>query len=173
MKCIVKLLLFIVIELFVQLVYAEGGSCPDGYYPIGGQGTMGCAPLPDNYYGNNSNNYASPVKWVDRWGSIVIGWDANNNGIFGKSVNMPNKADAEATAMKDCKLQRGGTTCYVAITYEDQCAALAVGTGHGGGTSGGQNPEEAKQGAIKACTRGGGKDCYVLYSACSMAVRVQ
>lgn len=27
-------------------VQAEGGSCPPGYYPIGGQGYQGCAPIP-------------------------------------------------------------------------------------------------------------------------------
>jgi len=177
MKYIFKILFLLITGLLSEPTYAEGGTCPDGYYPIGGQGTSGCAPMPDNnnyYRASPPSPPHLPAKWANRWGTIVIGWDSNKNGIFGKAFNALSKYTAETDAMNDCKSQGGGSTCYIAVTYSNQCAALAVATGdHGAGTARGPNLEDVKQDAIKACTRGGGKDCYVLYSACSTPLRIQ
>ena len=34
-----------IIYLTIENVHAEG-NCPSGYYPVGGQGVQGCAPIP-------------------------------------------------------------------------------------------------------------------------------
>jgi len=177
MKYILRVLFLIIIGLAIQPIHAEG-PCPSGQIDIdqrcgGGYCQPVCAPI-QNY----NNNYAPPpppVRWADRWGAIAIGWVSNdhNRGVFGKSSDAVSKANAETIAMNECKSQGGGDTCYIATTYSDSCIALAVGVGHGAGTSGGQNIEEAKQDAIRTCTKAGGKNCYALYSNCSMAVRVQ
>ena len=58
MQKIVKYGLFLISFIGCN-AYAEGGSCPEGMYPIGGQGYQGCAPIP-NYSSPKSNLPAPP-----------------------------------------------------------------------------------------------------------------
>lgn len=49
--------------LFGQTAFAEG-NCPSGYYPIGGQGVSGCAPM-----SSGSSGAPQPSgQWDTRWG---------------------------------------------------------------------------------------------------------
>jgi hypothetical protein len=115
-----------------------------------------------------------PVKWADRWGAIALGSNSNKEGVLGTSAKIFAKAAAEAFAMNYCNSKGGGDTCHIAITYHNQCAALAVPDGYGSATTAGDpDLNSAKQRVIEGCTQAGGKNCHVIYSACSMALRVQ
>lgn len=55
----------------VDRAWAEG-NCPPGYYPIGGQGARGCAPIPGGATGSTGSSeirLATPTgKWTKTWG---------------------------------------------------------------------------------------------------------
>ena len=173
MKSLSKFLVLIGVIILMQIAHAEGGSCPDGYYPIGGQGSSGCAPMPYNQQSQPQQPPPRPVKWADRWGTVAMGWHSNNVSILGKSSNMSSKAEAETVAMNDCKLQGGGKTCHISITYHNQCVAIAWGTTTGNSGVGDPDLNNAKIRAVQGCTAAGGKDCEVIYSNCSMAIQIQ
>ncbi len=80
--------------------HAEGGSCPSGYYPIGGQGTIGCAPLPGA--GNQQAPQAAPSSSY-----AAIAWhpDAADIWVDGNYTG-PNAAERGALEM--CNQMMGG-----------------------------------------------------------------
>ena len=54
--------------------FAEG-NCPPGYYPIGGQGARGCAPIPSGAPSSTSSGGISELpansptgRWIKTWG---------------------------------------------------------------------------------------------------------
>lgn len=57
----------------VDRAWAEG-NCPPGYYPIGGQGARGCAPIPGGATGSTGSSeirLATPTgKWTKTWGQL-------------------------------------------------------------------------------------------------------
>ncbi len=149
--------------------YAEGGSCPDGYYPIGGQGAAGCAPIPE--YGSsdgaiNEKEAIQPV-WETRWGAITV--DASN-GKFGTGKSMLTKKQAEKAAAVDCE-KDGGKSCVIDLAYYNQCAAVAWGAAFVT-TASAETKEQASSRATETC---GEKTsaCKIYYSDCSFPVRVQ
>jgi len=56
-------------------VYAEG-NCPPGYYPIGGQGVQGCAPISSQPAAGQGASVPAPPprpsgEWIKTWGALA------------------------------------------------------------------------------------------------------
>jgi hypothetical protein len=146
-------------------VYAEGGSCPSGYYPVGGQGAQGCAPIPNYNNGRQQGGSQPPPRptgyWVKTWGAIA---PSPKGGVLGTAVGADSKAEAERLALADCK-KKGGQSCQVDLAYHNQCAAMILGdktynVAHAASV------DEASRIGIKLCYNKNGA-CSVYYSACT------
>ena len=149
--------------------FAEGGSCPPGYYPIGGQGSAGCAPISENDASESFGSQREPIQplWETRWGAISVDI---SNGKFGAGKSMRTKSQAEKAALDDC-VKEGGKNCVIDLSYYDQCAAVAWGTDYVT-TASAETKEQASSRASETC----GKQtsaCKIYYSECSFPVRVQ
>lgn len=99
------------------------------------------------------------------FGAIAYG---KTSGAFGYSYQF---ADAEAAAdfaMKNCA--EGGDDCEVAVTFEDACAALAVGKKDGEATATAivaSSETDAKSRALADCTAGDAEGCEIAAWSCS------
>lgn len=161
---------FCALALFSVAVeaWAEGGTCPQGYYPVDSPGVMGCAPIP----GGESEGYENPPpdpgpQWKTQWASIAFG----NNGL-GVSTNMSSKRQAEKAALAQCR-EMGGTGCYINLTTYNQCVAVAGG-GHTAPTAGAADQETAESMVMDDCRKDmKNTNCRIYYSACSYPVRIR
>lgn len=164
-----KSLLACAFLLVTGSAFAEGGSCPPGYYPIGGQGTAGCASISeyDSSESAISEREAIQPAWETRWGAISVDI---SNGKFGTGKSMPTKKQAEKAASDDCE-KEGGKNCVVDLAYYNQCAAVAWGAAFVT-TASAESKEQASSRAAETC---GAKTsaCKIYYSDCSFPVRVQ
>ncbi|MDM0038259.1 DUF4189 domain-containing protein [Variovorax sp. J22G21] len=163
-RSLTGLLLGVVVSFTVQ---AEGGSCPNGYYPIGGQGTMGCAPLP------NGAQRAVPQRpaevWQDRYGAIYLDLP---KGAMGTSTSLASRAASEQAAIADCKA-RGGIDCKQEASYGNGCIAFVIDDNWHGAVFR-KNLDAAKQQAMRDCQGvAGNANCHVYYTDCSQPVRIQ
>ncbi len=160
-----RLLLVVSLFCYIQFdVKAEGGSCPDGYFPIGGQGVQGCAPIPGE---PNSPPPPPGPQWATRWGAIA--YDSKTGGLGGvEGLSSKRKAGKAATA--SCK-KSGGRSCKVISSYYNQCGAIAWGNDHFV-TWRGPLRSEIEQRAVSDCNQKGG-DCKIFYSGCSYPERVR
>jgi hypothetical protein len=169
-KMRIRALLLLSLLIVSGTIYAEGGSCPAGYYPIGGGGASGCAPLPD-YAGNSETDQQiiSQVNWKKTWGAIAVD---NTLGKVGAAVGVMTKMEAEKSAIENCYARGGGTGCsHISMTYNNQCAAMAWGIDKYA-TASAKTIELASDSAMKECTKST-NDCKIYYSACSDPVPVQ
>jgi hypothetical protein len=153
-------------------VHAEGG-CPPGQYPITGQGWQTCNPIPG--YAQNQGQAATaqpqqqpPERWQDHWGAIAT---YISNGSVGMVTNLPSQSSAENAALVDYQ-SKHGSTCRIELSYRNQCAAFVVGD-KGYNTNASTSIDEATRKGMQICTNAGHSNCHVLYSACSMPVRIQ
>lgn len=174
-KCWLAVLLLLAVPVSAL---AEGG-CPPGQYPIGGQGVVGCAPIPGSG-GASSGTAAQPTgKWETRWGAIVEDQkpDPNRALATGYSVSQNSKRAAVRAATDQCRAH-GGTKCVLRIAYYDQCVALAdpepvngrIPAGLVSSASHAATLEQARAMAMENCQAGSkGLACVISYSACSMS----
>lgn len=145
---------------------AEGGHCPAGYYPVGDQGAIGCAPIP-GYGGESQSERPDALEWQIRWGAIVADAD---KGILGTSTGMTNKGEAEYVAMVDCRA-KGGGNCEVELAYYNQCGVMIVGD-RGYNTASAATIGEATQMGMRTCAASD-ENCRVYYTNCSHATRIR
>lgn len=148
-------------------VYAEGGNCPTGYYPVGGQGASGCAPIP-GYPDSESNSEprTSPV-WETRWGAISVD---GSSGSLGAVVGLSSEKKAQQAALNKCRTNGGGN-CSVDLTYHNQCAVMILGSKKYN-TASAATVERATQLGMETCSAVD-TSCRVYYSGCSAAQRIQ
>lgn len=112
--------LIFLLVLTPNFARAEGG-CPPGQYPIGGQGAVACAPMPQN----NSQPQARPLgKWIKTWGAIAMG-SIDSVVNYGVSTGKFSKSEAQNEAMAKCA-SHGEKDCTVKLTYFNQCAAIST-----------------------------------------------
>lgn len=148
------------------------GRCPPGQYPVGGQGTGGCAPIPSSG-GADARGPVPTGKWETRWGAIS---EDLTTLATGASVSMKSKRQAIAAATAECE-KLGGKACKTRLTYFNQCAALADATAESlNGETGtsiaahAETEDQAKNLALAQCgSAQGGQKCGIVYSACSMS----
>lgn len=139
------------------------GRCPPGQFPVGGQGMLGCAPIPSS----GGGAAASPQpdgRWIKTWGAISMA----PNGASGTATGKLKKADATNAALSDCKAT-GASNCRVVFSYKNQCVAAAIATSGFSDTQFSTAAElhVADARAIQDCTDRGGRGCEVIYHACS------
>lgn len=158
------------------VVWAEG-ACPLGSYPVGGQGAVGCAPIPGYGASENEGREAPPPspigRWRTTWGAIAL---AESTGDVGVTVGKDSESEAKREAMTRCA-EHGAKDCELDFAYENQCAVIAWawenGQGVGGAAiaQGGPSIEVATQLALPACSkmRNGG-ECKIVYSDCTKPV---
>lgn len=144
--------------------YAEGGSCLSGYYPVGGQGAQGCAPIPNYNNEREKGGSQQPPQptgyWVKMWGAIAT---SKTGGALGTVVGVDSQKEAEKIAMQDCKA-KGGDGCKVGMSYHNQCAAMLVGSDVT--LSRAESIAVAKTEGLKECVARG-DNCRVYYSTCT------
>ncbi|WP_080689414.1 DUF4189 domain-containing protein [Xanthomonas arboricola] len=164
---------FIIILAFsVSSAHGEGG-CPAGQYPVGGQGAVACAPIPQN----SSQSRPRPSgKWIKTWGAIAMG-SVNSVINYGVSTGKFSKNDAQREAMQKCA-SHGEQDCKITLTYQNQCAAIStpeIGGKPSGGTvhfSGGETIAKASTAASAQCKKSNPTpaQCSVIYSDCTEQV---
>ncbi|WP_232372868.1 DUF4189 domain-containing protein [Xanthomonas hydrangeae] len=169
MKILILLAFYLL--FLVGFAHAEGG-CPPGQYPIGGQGAMACAPLPQ---GNNQQARPSG-KWIKTWGAIAMGSiDAVTS--YGVTTGKLSKAEAEVDALSRCG-SHGETNCQIGLAYRNQCAVVAEPHVNGKPFSegystfiGASTVQKASDIALNKCNQANGEfpgsKCAIVYSACS------
>lgn len=160
-------------------VWAEG-RCPPGQYPVGGQGMLGCAPIPGAGGDAGAAQPAAPRptgKWETRWGAIVEDGDNNSTGT---SASQNSKRAAVSLATDRCR-SAGGKSCKLRLAYHNQCVAMAdptiafvrslpPGTRTRTMASAAETEELAKANAMRDCETGGYRqECNIIYSECSMS----
>lgn len=146
---------------------AEGGSCPDGYYPVGGQGASGCAPIPGYSDSESNPESRAPPVWETRWGAIAVDFAM---GKFGVGNAKRTKDEAENMALDECK-KEGGAGCEIDLTYYNQCGAIAWGASNAI-TFRAETKEIASAHAIETCSEKTA-DCKIYYANCSLPARVK
>lgn len=152
--------------------YAEGGSCPPGFYPIGGQGVQGCAPIPGASSGAASGAVDSPPvptgEWLTTWGAVA---ESPTSNLVGTSANKRSKDAAESEAIRKCAAE-GARDCRATVSYYNQCVAYsAPSTGKGrGSVNTAVDIDTVRANALRSCRDTGGGSCVIAYSECSKPV---
>lgn len=122
-------LILLLVSLLPVAVHAEGGSCPSGYYPIGGNGVMGCAPMPGNNNGPArgnpypQTNYNGPAPGT--YGAVAYDRAANNGFVTYGKFSRESAADA---ALKVCR-EKGGKSCELVTTVHGSVTVVQDGAG--------------------------------------------
>ncbi len=118
----IALICLSVLSIISSVAKAEG-NCPPGYYPVGGQGVQGCAPIP-NYGGGGG--YAQPSYRSPTTEGYVA---AGTNGVIGVATAKIFRGKLEEKALQDCE-KKGGTGCQIWFTYDDNhCATVGQAEG--------------------------------------------
>lgn len=153
------------IAMFAPAPSMAEGRCPDGYFPIGGDGAgwEGCAPM-----GGEADQGAgrSQPQWETRWGAVAV-----TNGAFGYSNSWPTEREAINEALSQCSRDAGGASCTLKQSYYDQCIALAWGQ-KGSNSVSAPAMEQAERLAIENCSKRT-TNCKIYYSGCSLPERVR
>lgn len=145
----------------------NGGSpCPPGMIP--GYGKCYAPNDPDRFYrGSEVDRPAyTGSLWQDRYGAFAVD---SATGSYGYSASASSKKAAFKAAIDDC----GGGGCKVVTWVRNGCLAVASGT-----TSSyviRADLKQAEAGAIERCSKNDvdGAACKIIYSACSLPVRVR
>ncbi|MFS8431137.1 DUF4189 domain-containing protein [Xanthomonas campestris pv. raphani] len=149
----------IFLGFFCAFSASAEGSCPAGYYPIGGQGVSGCAPM-------GTTGGASPQasgEWKTKWGALARSADSS---ILGVSAKESSKNSARSTALNFCK-KAGGEGCKVTLVYKNACVAQASSYQVNLSITYTESTTKlAEKGALEKC---GSSDCKITYSECSQA----
>lgn len=155
--------------------FAEGGSCPPGYYPIGGQGAQGCAPIPGG--GGTANSGSQEIRlstptgrWIKTWGAIA---EATATSDAGVSDGKRTKEEAEREAVARCQ-STGAKDCVAHFTYYNQCVSWLIPKGRSGrgqpaiGTGG--TPKFARMFAESRCKNDVEGPCEEVYANCTKPI---
>ncbi|WP_414615037.1 DUF4189 domain-containing protein [Stenotrophomonas pavanii] len=151
------------------------GNCPLGFYPIGGQGVQGCAPIPGANTGATERGGASKprMRYADQWGAIAF---SETTSDAGDVVGRDSEALAESEALRQCG-RNGARDCKMILKYRNQCAAWVMPSENrvaaAGGLGTGSSEVLAVVAAKKNCVDPSQKGCHVVYSACSLPVLVR
>jgi hypothetical protein len=167
---------FIALFLFAALFHVPQAwaQCAPG---IPEAGNPECLPPDDAnspYYQGDRNQ--QPVQsqqpravWADRWGAIAEDFQASKVGTV---VEQGSKSQAEDAALSSCATN-GGKKCQITLTYYNQCAAVAVDENNLTLASRASAPTKGKAEQIALAGFGKGQIAKIVYSACSLPVRVQ
>ena len=168
------LLLSLLLLLCAFSALAEG-NCPRGYYPIGGKGVQGCAPIPSGTRApaQSGYSYSGPIysetansHLEDSWGALAF---SASSGTLGDAVNEYSKELAEQAALERCAA-KGATDCKLMAHYANSCIAVAVATAPAGLNLSAIGMDDhrpnAEREAAQNCIKGGAKKCRMFYNNC-------
>ena len=161
-----RLALWVALSVNCASIYAEGGSCPNGYYPVNGYGVSGCAPIP-GYNQRLQTPPSAQTQWRSRWGAIATD---EVNGVVGSSSGLSREAHAKEAALADCK-SKGGESCRFAVSYANGCGAMIAGDNRFN-VDRAATEQEAIEIGMRTCQRED-KNCRVYFTSCSYPVRIQ
>lgn len=156
------------LALMPAAVNAEG-NCPPGYYPIGGQGVQGCAPIPAQ--GGAATSSPAPVaprptgQWIKTWGALA---QSPGSELIGAANGLETIDAAKRLAIERCKAE-GANDCRVSFTYMNQCMAFAAPRAGKGGSmmTSAATKDGAVELALSKCAAQVGGACTIVYSACA------
>lgn len=158
----------LLLSLMTNSAFAEG-NCPPGYYPIGGQGVQGCAPI-GGAAASPAQSMPVPAprpsgEWIKTWGALA---KSSGSDLVGASNGELSRKEAEQLATERCAAE-GAKDCSVSFTYMNQCMAYAVPSSGKGMAmlSRGPTRQAAHQEAVKYCQDSKGGSCDIAYSACA------
>ncbi|MEA9755507.1 DUF4189 domain-containing protein [Xanthomonas campestris pv. raphani] len=157
-----KAIIFFSLLLLAFQSFAEG-NCPPGYYPIGGQGAAGCAPIPQGGGAGANSAPRATGKWLKTWGAVA---GTEDGGDLGTASGKLSKRDAVKSALDMCGGESRG--CKIIYTYRNGCIGMSQVIG-GGVTAfeGGSDLQDAERNADNACKKLSGKSCKLIYSDCT------
>ena len=165
MKRIVLLMLMVLCSLTVYGQQApNGGSpCPPGMVP--GYGTCYSPSDPARYGGEpQAPSLAGPL-WQDRFGAFAVD---STTGSYGYASGVSNKKAAFKAAIDDC----GGGGCEVVSWARNGC--LVAVSGGSSSYAVRADLKQAETAAMDRCSKNGADSaCKIIYSACSLPVRVR
>lgn len=150
--------------IYANTTWAEGGTCPPGYYPVNSSGVMGCAPMP----GGSAQPPDTGPSWMTTWGAIAADGERN---VVASSFAQRSRRKAESSAIKECRAKGGGKKCKSWISFYNQCAAMAAGDSKASTYRAG-TAEIAKREVLKGCSALT-SNCEVIQTVCTYPVRVQ
>lgn len=127
------------------LAYAEGGTCPPGYYPQNSPGVMGCAPIPN--YGGDSEVYAPLPPPPDYYAAYAA--DPEHERLFWSTFRRSAGA-AVSVAVEACN-KSTGKACKSLGWFSNQCGALALTQNRQIFSGHDENWRGAGQEAMEAC----------------------
>lgn len=157
--------------IFLALLVAARPSfsqCATGIDAGGGACIPPDAPGMPGYQENTQPRYRDSPVWEDRWGAIA---DDNRTGQAGTIENQPSKEKAIRIALDLCRAT-GSMNCKVILSYRNQCSAVAWGAGQLGYASE-VNSDRAKASALAECQKRSKSACEIVYSACSLPVKIR
>ncbi|WP_267084609.1 DUF4189 domain-containing protein [Xanthomonas sacchari] len=158
---------------YFPLAACAEGNCPSGQYPVGGQGAVGCAPIPGYQQSTPVESPRPTGRWIPTWGAIAMGSvDLVRN--YGVSSGKRSKEEAENDAMARCS-KHGEKDCQIGLAYFNQCVAVGEPQINGkpnllGNVQflGDAKIGKAAEAAQAACERRNpGDRCKVVYKACT------
>ncbi len=85
----------------------------------------------------------------------------SEDGYTGMSYNHRGPRAADNRALEECQGR-----CRVVLRFRNQCAAVAVGRGGGGGWAAAEQPGRAEEMAIEQCRAQGNRQCRILQRGC-------
>lgn len=123
------------------------------------------------YYNSQGGEIPLPPrpagKWIKTWGAIAKDIGGTDAGVAEGKLS---RKEAEQAAVKQC-IDGGGRNCGNVFAYHNQCVAYAAGQMADGRWSedpaSAESIERASRLALQSCTEYGGKDCKILYTACT------
>ncbi|MCD5987894.1 MULTISPECIES: DUF4189 domain-containing protein [Pseudomonas] len=130
--------------------------------PMGVQaGSIQC--IPDDPQTSQSAPPRMTGEWIKTWGAVA-GSDAT--GESGAVVGKLTEEEARSVALHRCALG-GATDCKVNLAYKNQCVAL-ISSEINSVVQGSVSEQRAIDLAMASCKEdSGGRECKVLYTACS------
>lgn len=83
------------------------------------------------------------------------------DGYTGMSYNNRGPREADNRALDECRGR-----CRIVLRFRNQCAAVAVGRGGGGGWATADRPGRAENEAMEQCRDQGNRECRIQQRAC-------
>lgn len=155
MRKIILLLAVIPVFAFAQT------ACPVGVAP----GSPQCGPDSGTSRGDIPAPPPRPTgEWIKTWGAIAIA----DNGDAGYTKGRLTSKEAEDAALQNCQ-KLAGMRCAIALTFHNQCAAIAspASSRGKGAITGGPSLNDVESRATKTCEKNSGGDCKIAMSTCS------
>ncbi|MFW3173955.1 DUF4189 domain-containing protein [Xanthomonas phaseoli] len=151
----------IFLSAFIPLFAYAQTACPVGVAP----GSPQCGPDSGTSRGGIPAPPPQPTgEWIKTWGAIAMA----DNGDAGYTKGRLTSDEAEHVAVQNCE-RLAGMQCNVALTFHNQCAAIAspVSSSGKGAITGGPSLSDVESRAREKCEKNSGRDCKIAMSTCS------